>query len=75
MLPTIDKPPSAAEVRCLPIKMQRLDYFMPSRFFNKADHTIIVTAHTEEIANSESTDTSIGNSDLLYKIEIKRKAC
>jgi len=49
------------------------NYFMQSKFINETGLTTINTAHTEEAINSENTDPMIANSDLLYRIEIRKK--
>ncbi|MCH9638741.1 MAG: hypothetical protein K0U40_04530 [Betaproteobacteria bacterium] len=50
------------------------NYFAQSKFINEAGHTLVKTAHIEESVNPESVDPIIANSDLLYRIEIRRKA-
>ncbi len=50
------------------------NYFVQSKFINEAGHTLIKTAHIEESVNPESVDLIIANSDLLYRIEIRKKA-
>jgi hypothetical protein len=49
------------------------DYFLQKKLINEAGVTVVKTAHIEEIISSESADPIVDNSNLLYRIEIRRK--
>ena len=51
------------------------NYFMESKFVNEKGQAVIKKRHIEEIVSSEEIDPTIDNSDLLYRIEVKRKSC
>ena len=48
------------------------NYFMESKFVNETGQVVIKKGRIEEVVSSEETDPIIDNSDLLYRIEVKR---